>query len=121
MLKFFTLTTLALIAGLSAPARAYCVVNGASVPVHAQSLDASGMVAEIEPGARFCTGGKDGGRMASILVVTDFRPVGQKGARPGWRAECRADVPAAGWVEVSGERNRIACRTHAVMPEEWKN
>ncbi|MCW8835778.1 MAG: hypothetical protein OQJ99_05365 [Rhodospirillales bacterium] len=111
-----------LLVGLSTTeAQAFCIVNAASAPVYAQSLDATGLAVEIAPGARACPADPATGSTVSLLVVTDFRPVGQKGSRPGWRAECRAKAAARGWVEIRGTLKRITCLTHAKMPEGWQD
>lgn len=89
--------------------RAFCVTNGGTAALHAESLSPSGFVADVPPGGRTCCTAsgcvKDG--RAVLLIVTGYVPVAE--GRPGWVAECRATVDPTSTVTVTGDKHRIAC------------
>lgn len=91
-------------------AGAFCLVNGTNIQLHSQSLDSTAFQVDIPPGQRVCCDNclKNGRTVASLLVVTDYVPVSQN-SRPGWKAECRFQVSAAGQVVVTGTSSQITC------------
>ncbi|MCB2102155.1 MAG: hypothetical protein KDE22_14860 [Rhodobacterales bacterium] len=89
------------------PARAFCLTNGADVPVHVMALDASGFEADLPPGRDLC---QDAAGPTQILAVTGYVPLAP-GRRPGWRAECRIRLAPDGAARITGHRDALACAT----------
>ena len=87
------------------PAAAFCLTNGAAVPVHVMALDTSGFEADLAPGQRLC---RDARADIQLMAVTGYVPL-QGDQRPGWRAECRIRLAADGEADIAGSRDDLTC------------
>jgi len=100
------------------PSHAFCVANNTKVKIHAQSLSSSKFEADITPGKQSCSGKNV--KKARILVVTGYVPVAKKKkSKPGWKAECRAQVKMNEWVDVKGTAKKISCKVRRPIPKKW--
>ena len=103
---------------------AFCVANNTKVKIHAQSLSSSKFEADIKAGGQSCCRAKScigqKAKKARVLVVTGFVPVAKKKkSKPGWKAECRAQVKFDEWVEVKGTAKKISCKVRKPIPKKW--
>ena len=106
-----------------ADAHAFCVANNTKVVIHAQSLSSKDFEADIKAKGYACCTAKTcvskKSKKAQVLTVTGYVPVKKKKSRPGWKAECRAQVKMNEWIDVTGSKNKITCKVKRPIPKKW--
>jgi len=109
-IRAFIFTGLFLAIFMAAPqsARAFCVENKVMAPIHIQSLSRGGFGSKVRANGRVCGKTPKDQKLVTVLVVIGYEPVTESG-RPGWKGQCRAQIPPDATVVVTGRGNEIKC------------
>ena len=99
---------LAAFLALPSTAKAFCVENKVMAPVHVQSLSRGGFGSEVRANGRVCAKTPKSQKMVTVLVIIGYEPVTKSG-RPGWKGQCRVQIPSDATVVVTGRGNKIRC------------
>lgn len=108
--KAFLSIALLSVAFLALPtsAQAFCVENKVMAPIHVQSLSRGGFGSKVRANGRVCAKAGKKEKHVTLLVIIGYEPVTKSG-RPGWKGQCRAQIPPDATVVVTGRGNEITC------------
>jgi len=93
---------------LPTSAEAFCIENKVMAPVHVQSLSRGGFGSKVRANGRVCARTPKNQKVVTVLVIIGYEPVTKSG-RPGWKGQCRVQIPPDATVVVTGRDANIKC------------